>query len=145
MKGSLLTQSTGLTTSRTTQETIKLGGEIATSLERGDVICLEGDLGAGKTTLAKGIISKLAAVSVDNVPSPTFNYLNLYESDLGLICHFDLYRLTHADQFLAAGFDEYFGDAICLIEWSDRIAELLPPSARMIELTHTPEGREITT
>jgi len=95
------------------------------------VICLNGDLGSGKTTFARGF---LAALGVgDEVPSPTFNLLLTYDTARGPVWHFDLYRLTAPDEVYELGIEDGFAVAICLIEWPDRLGPLLP--ADRLDLT----------
>lgn len=98
-------------------ETRKIGEEFAKTLKAGDVVCLTGDLGAGKTTFTKGIAKAL------NVPyepvSPTFNLVNTYDGDL-ILHHFDLYRLQNTEDLYSIDFDEYlFSGGICVIEWPE--------------------------
>ncbi|MEG0479970.1 MAG: tRNA (adenosine(37)-N6)-threonylcarbamoyltransferase complex ATPase subunit type 1 TsaE [Clostridium sp.] len=105
-------------------ETIELGKKIGQNLKRGDILTLNGDLGAGKTHFTKGIAMGL---NVDDyVTSPTFTIVNEYRGDINLY-HFDVYRIEYIEQMYDIGFDEYlFGDGICIIEWSDIVKELLP-------------------
>ncbi|NGX31541.1 MAG: hypothetical protein K940chlam8_00912, partial [Chlamydiae bacterium] len=84
------------------------------------IFCFHGDLGAGKTTLIKEIISKKDNVKKDVIVSPTFVYCNLYET----CAHFDLYRLKNPQEFTFMGFDELFDTHLCLIEWPERLVEL---------------------
>lgn len=101
-----------------------MGQHIATSLVLGDIVYLEGSLGAGKTTLTKAIIASLTATPHDQINSPTFTYVNEYAP----VYHFDLYRLPSKTHFSLRGFDEYCNDnSICLIEWPER-GETPPPS-----------------
>ena len=107
-----------------TKETEKFGLALGSKLKGSDVICLNGDLGAGKTTLTKSI-GKGMGID-DYITSPTFNIINEYYSDLNLY-HFDTYRLENVDDVEYLGFDEYFySDGVCIIEWADRIKEFLP-------------------
>jgi len=107
-------------------ETLELGARIALELPLRTVVCLYGDLGAGKTTLIKGMASAVAGCSVEEVTSPTFLYMHLYEGQR-LVCHFDLYRLPSAESLVAIGGDEMLGVAdLCCIEWPERIEALLP-------------------
>lgn len=121
-----------------------LGRRIARSLQENHLLLFFGDLGAGKTTLIKGIISEIAGVTEDEVASPTFQMLNIYNGKR-TVCHFDLYRLQGPEEFYGLGFDEYLcGDAPCLIEWSERIASILPKEKVMIYLSSlSPSEREI--
>lgn len=127
------------------EETMALGAKIARELSDKAVLCFFGDLGAGKTTLIKGLIAEVAGVSTDEVQSPTFNYLTLYEGPHP-VYHFDLYRLQGVQEFLVKGFEEYLDtQGICCIEWSERIAEILPPEAIHITISHLgQEQRRIT-
>lgn len=125
----------------TEEEMIEFGGELAQQLKRGAVVALHGDLGAGKTTLAKGVIAALTSISTPEVQSPTFTYLNIYEGELP-IYHFDLYRLKSHEDFIQLGFLDFLGEnGICLIEWAERIAPLLPPLTLHVELSHVGEGK----
>ena len=121
------------------EETLAFGQSLAQGLKKGSVLALYGDLGAGKTTLVKGIVSALTGIEVKEVVSPTFTYLQLYEY-APLICHFDLYRMKTAAQFIEMGFLDYLGEeGICLIEWPERIANLLPAHTVRVELVYANE------
>lgn len=111
-------------TVKSVDETISIGEQIGKLANDGDIICLEGDLGTGKTHLTKGIAKGLNIHS--NITSPTFNIVNEYEGRLKLY-HFDVYRVNDPDEIQAIGFDEYiFSDAVTVIEWSNYIKELIP-------------------
>jgi tRNA threonylcarbamoyladenosine biosynthesis protein TsaE len=98
------------------------------------VVCLRGDLGAGKTQLVKGIVEGATSVLAEQVSSPTFVYLNVYPGPR-TVYHFDLYRLHDCDEFLSMGFEEYLSaGGICCIEWPERILELLPSGAMQVWL-----------
>lgn len=119
------------------EETIDLGRRIAQMLPRRAVVLLIGDLGAGKTTLAKGIVSGRGAAPPDEVSSPTFTLIHEYGSPgkHNLVYHIDLYRLDHASQIATLGLDELFDrEALVLIEWGERFPELLPESLIRIHL-----------
>ena len=117
-------------------ETELFGNELALKLKPGDIVALHGDLGAGKTTLVKGIVETLAAVSKREVQSPTYTYLSIYEASFPLF-HFDLYRLKDDKAFIQMGFLDYLNEeGICLIEWPDRIASLLPERTLHVKLSH---------
>ncbi len=107
---------------------------LAPRLDAGDVIELEGGIGAGKTHFARALIlARLAAP--EDIPSPTFTLVQTYDSADGIeIWHADLYRLSHPDEAIELGFDEAFENAICLIEWPDRLADLRPTSALRLKL-----------
>jgi tRNA threonylcarbamoyladenosine biosynthesis protein TsaE len=114
------------------EETIELGRQIAKQLPRRAIVLLIGNLGAGKTTLAKGIISGLGAAEPEEVSSPTFTLIHEY----GRVYHVDLYRLDRAEQVATLGLDEIFDrDAIVLIEWGERFPQLMPPDRMEIRLT----------
>jgi tRNA threonylcarbamoyladenosine biosynthesis protein TsaE len=122
------------------KETIDFGYSVGMQLAPGSIVCLFGDLGAGKTTLIKGIVAALSGSAPHDVCSPTFSYLNIYEGKC-LVYHFDLYRLGGPEDFLSMGFEEYlFSHGISCLEWSERIASLLPKDIYQITLTH--EGNE---
>ncbi len=106
-------------------ETIELGRNIAATLPKRAVVLLIGNLGAGKTTLAKGIISGLAAANPEEVVSPTFTLIHEYGE--GRVYHIDLYRLDRAEEVATLGLDEIFDrEAVVLIEWGERFPQLLP-------------------
>lgn len=104
--------------------TLELGKKLGSLLNKGDIICLNGDLGTGKTHFAKGIAKGL--LIDEYITSPTFNIVNEYTGRLKLY-HFDVYRVNDPDEIYAIGFDEYvFSDAVSIIEWSTYIEELIP-------------------
>lgn len=117
-------------------ETFKFAARLAESLQPGDVIALEGDLGAGKTTFTKGLAKGLDIKKTVN--SPTFTIIKEYRGSLPLY-HMDVYRV--ADAFEDLGFDEYFeGDGVTVVEWAHLIQEQLPAEMLTIYLYH--EGQE---
>jgi tRNA threonylcarbamoyl adenosine modification protein YjeE len=120
--------------------TVQLGADLALALRLGDVLALEGDLGAGKTTLARGLIRALAGDQELEVPSPTFTLVQAYEGRIP-IHHFDLYRLSSAAELDELGFDDAIAQGAALVEWPDRAGGRLPESAVHVELTHREEGR----
>ena len=121
---------------RSDEETRALGRQLAGQLTRG-VVLLIGDLGAGKTTLAKGIVEGSGAASADEVSSPTFTLIHEYGNPVK-IYHADLYRLDTAEQVRRLGLEELFDKpALTLIEWGERFPELMPASRIEIRLTHT--------
>lgn len=106
-------------------ETTQLGIEIGRLAKPGDIICLTGDLGTGKTHITKGIAQGLGIT--DNITSPTFNIVNEYDSGRLKLNHFDVYRVSDPDEIYAIGFDDYiFSDAVSIIEWANYIEEILP-------------------
>jgi tRNA threonylcarbamoyladenosine biosynthesis protein TsaE len=131
----------------TDEETVDLGRRIAQMLPRRAVVLLIGDLGAGKTTLAKGIIHGLGAAQPDDVASPTFTLIHEYRGAGRLVYHIDLYRLDQAAQVATLGLDELFDrEAVVLIEWGERFPELLPKDLIRINLDpdeKDPERRKI--
>jgi tRNA threonylcarbamoyladenosine biosynthesis protein TsaE len=121
---------------RSPEETIELGRRIARDLPSRAVVLLIGDLGAGKTTLAKGIVSGLSAAAPEEVSSPTFTLIHEY----GRVYHIDLYRLDRPEEVATLGLDEIFDrDAIVLIEWGERFPQLMPEKRVEIHL-HTLAG-----
>ena len=109
-------------------ETRALGGRLAPLLRRGDVVALHGDLGAGKTTLVRGLIQSLIGLETE-VPSPTYTLVQMYEGPAFPLWHFDLYRLEAPGDVHELGWDET-QDGAALIEWPEQ-AGSLPPSTRL--------------
>jgi tRNA threonylcarbamoyladenosine biosynthesis protein TsaE len=123
------------------EETISLGRKLGGQFPPNTVVCLFGDLGAGKTTLVKGIVEGVTGdIGGDEVCSPTFIYLNVYDGEIP-VYHFDLYRMHGPEDFIGMGFDEYFdaGGVTCM-EWSERIEDILPARRINITLKHSGEG-----
>jgi tRNA threonylcarbamoyladenosine biosynthesis protein TsaE len=117
-----------------------LGARLAALTQPGDVILLEGPIGAGKSCLARAFIrSRLGRE--EEVPSPTFTLVQVYEADGVEIWHADLYRLTYPDEVWELGLDDAFQTAICLVEWPDRLGAHVPPGALHIRLEAKGEGR----
>ena len=101
-------------------------------LKAGDILCLNGDLGAGKTTLSKYIGLGLGVE--DYITSPTFNLIKEYKGRLTMY-HFDVYRLEGVDDLYDLGFDEYFyGNGVCIIEWANKIQEILPEEKIVLDI-----------
>jgi tRNA threonylcarbamoyladenosine biosynthesis protein TsaE len=125
------------------EQTDSIGGRIAQTLNAGDVITLNGDLGAGKTRLVRAIVGGLDGGDVV-VNSPTFVIVQQYPVRLP-VYHIDAYRLADADEFLALGGEEILaGEAICLIEWAERIADALPDDHLSVTITATsPQARRL--
>lgn len=125
---------------RKPEETYALGQRLAKCLREGDVLCLEGNLGAGKTLLVAGIANALGVT--DPVTSPTFNLMYTYPSEPP-IYHFDLYRLDFPEELDDIGFYEYVGqDGIALIEWADKFSDVLPDDAVWLSITYGKEPDE---
>ena len=120
-------------------ETEALAGKLAAALEPGTVVALVGNLGAGKTRLVRALCEALG-VDQREVASPTYVLVHEYEGRLP-IYHFDTYRLLQPSDFLALGADEYLNsDGVCLIEWADRVADLLPEDHLRVEIVATGEA-----
>ncbi|MFO1203325.1 MAG: tRNA (adenosine(37)-N6)-threonylcarbamoyltransferase complex ATPase subunit type 1 TsaE [Tabrizicola sp.] len=122
------------------EATEALGQRLATLCRPGDVILLEGPIGAGKSCLARAFIRSRMGRE-EEVPSPTFTLVQVYEADGVEIWHADLYRLTHPDEVWELGLDDAFLSAICLVEWPDRLGAHQPPGALRIRLEAAGEGR----
>jgi len=117
-------------------ETIALGQRLAKQLPKKAVVLLIGNLGAGKTTLAKGIVSGLRAAPPEEVSSPTFTLIHEYGSG-PTVYHIDLYRLDQRVEVASLGLDELFDkEAVVLVEWGERFPELMPPDRLEISLKH---------
>ena len=118
--------------SESSEQTEKIAYDVAAFLEPGDVVCLGGDLGAGKTVFAKGLMKALGVEGY--VTSPTFTIVNEYSGRYP-IYHFDVYRINDVDEMFEIGFEEYiYGEGISIIEWADNIREILPPSRLSIDI-----------
>ena len=130
-------------TSSSVEETIECARSFAAQLKAGDIVFLQGDLGAGKTTFVKGLAQALK-VSVAKVNSPTFVIMNYYKGKLP-IYHFDLYRLGNIKELNTLDFDEYFyGEGVSLVEWPERLGEHKIKDYYLIEFKHLSETeREI--
>ncbi len=109
-----------------------LAGRLAACLAPGDVVALAGDLGAGKTTLARAVIRAAAGAAIE-VPSPTFTLVQAYDLPAGTLWHFDLYRISAPDDVVELGWDDATAGGIVLVEWPDRLGGLLP--ADRLEMT----------
>ena len=111
--------------------TARLGAGIARGLRVGDAVALWGDLGAGKTTLARAVLQALGVT--EDVPSPTFTLVQSYDT-LPPVAHYDLYRLKSAREMQELGFDDALADGAVLVEWPERAPEALPPEALHVRL-----------
>jgi tRNA threonylcarbamoyladenosine biosynthesis protein TsaE len=113
-------------------ETNEFGIRLGKALRKGDILCLNGDLGAGKTTLTKSIGKGLGVE--EYITSPTFALINQYSGRIP-VYHFDVYRLENAVELYDLGFDEYFyGNGVCIIEWADKIEKMIPPERIVINI-----------
>ncbi len=119
--------------SHSEKDTYDLGFKMAEAASPGDIFCLDGDLGVGKTVFTAGFAKGLGI----NTPicSPTFTILQVYEEGRLPLYHFDVYRIAEVDEMDEIGFDEYaFGSGVCLIEWGSRIEEILPENTKYITI-----------
>ena len=128
------------------EDTKEFAEQLLQLIKRGQVICLVGDLGAGKTTLTQYLCELLGVQ--DYVTSPTFNLMNTYTGVLHgqpiNIHHFDVYRIFDADEMYEIGFDEFlFGDGICIVEWANQVKDMIPKDSLWITLSLTPEGNRV--
>jgi tRNA threonylcarbamoyladenosine biosynthesis protein TsaE len=147
-----MVETTNTVTSTSPEETMRFGRDLAAGLRGGDVLALYGPLGAGKTTLIKGIAEGLCVGDPAEVRSPTFVLVRVYDGRTSegapvSIHHVDAYRLTDGADFDDMGGIDLFGESsVCIIEWADRIAAALPAKRTDITLEHVdPKTRKITT
>ena len=123
--------------------TAALGARLAAVARPRDVLLLHGDLGMGKTALARGVV-RAAVPETDEVPSPTFTLVQTYPGACGTIWHFDLYRLKDPDEIWELGFEDALADGILLIEWPDRLGGFAPRDRLDLTLALgiTPDARQ---
>ena len=120
------------------EETEEAASLLASCAAPGDIICLDGDLGAGKTVFTKGFAKGLGIA--EPVVSPTFTILQEYEGEKFPLYHFDVYRIEDPAEMEEVGIDEFFyGSGVCLIEWASLIAELIPEDAWHVHIEKDPE------
>lgn len=113
------------------QETFELGKKIGQAAVPGDIICLDGELGVGKTVFTQGFAKGLEIDEVVN--SPTFTIIQEYDDGRIPLYHLDVYRIGEPEEMYELGYEDYFfGEGVCLIEWSQLIDELIPDSAKRI-------------
>ena len=126
------------------EETIHFGKQFAERLKPGDVVCLIGELGAGKTHFVKGIASYFGVNPVE-VSSPTFTLINEYNGSSS-VYHFDCYRIKNEQEALEIGTEDYlYSDGISVVEWPEKIRNLLPPESVWVTISHKGvHKREIT-
>ena len=116
------------------EETWAVARQFAAELKPGDIVCLEGDLGAGKTTFTQGLAASLGAKRA--VTSPTFCLVVEHPVEKFLLVHMDLYRLHDADDVLTIGWEDYLArNAVLFVEWPDRAGDLIPAAARHVRFT----------
>jgi len=123
-------------TTHSPSETQAIGEQLAKLCKGGEIICLSGDLGTGKTTFVKGIARGLK-IDEKKVNSPTFVIMNLYEEGRLPLYHFDFYRLERPEEIGGVGYDEFlYGNGVAVIEWAERFGALMPPENLAIHLAH---------
>ena len=126
--------------SKNEKQTQETAFEYAKTLTKGDVVILDGDLGAGKTAFTKGLAKYF---NLDGVTSPTYAYLNVYGD---FLYHYDCYRLSCGEDAVMLGLTDYFnGDNICVIEWAENISDVLPDNVKKVRIQKIDENsRRIT-
>jgi tRNA threonylcarbamoyladenosine biosynthesis protein TsaE len=131
-------------TTSSVEATMELAAELAETLEPGAVIALDGDLGAGKTHFVKGLAEGLGYAPRE-VRSPTFTIVQVHEGGTMPLYHFDAYRVGSPQEFVDLGFEEYvYGDGVTVVEWPERVEELLPKDTIWLSMTHvSPSERRI--
>ncbi len=123
------------------EQTRNIGTKLGELLFPGAIICLIGDLGAGKTTMTQSLAKSLGVD--DYITSPTFTIVNEYEGRIPLY-HFDVYRIGCSEEMYDIGFDEYIdSQGVCIIEWANIIEDILPDDYLKIELSYKDNGREM--
>lgn len=126
-------------TSKDEEETARIARDLAATLTAGDVLCLHGDLGLGKSVFARALIRHMMGNAAQEVPSPTFTLVQIYDTPAAPLWHFDLYRLKDPEEIYELGWEDA-GEAICLIEWPERLGYLLPQKRIDIHLSLLPDG-----
>lgn len=115
------------------EDTFRLGMELGERAIEGEVICLEGDLGVGKTVFTQGFAKGLGIEEAVN--SPTFTIVQVYEEGRLPFYHFDVYRIEEIEEMEEIGYEDYFyGNGVCLVEWSNLIGELLPENKKVVTI-----------
>ena len=129
--------------SNSREETYKVGIQLGKDAVSGQVYCIYGDLGVGKTIISQGVAAGLGITEVVN--SPTFTIVKEYDEGRLPLYHFDVYRIGDVDEMYEIGYEEYFfGDGVCVIEWADLIEEIIPDDAVRIEIEYgEKEGERI--
>ena len=122
-------------TSKCVEDTLTLAENIESEKFPGMVLCLNGDLGSGKTVFVKGFAASLGIE--DNITSPTFTIVKEYTDGRMPLYHFDVYRVSDPDELFNIGIDEYFfGEGVCIVEWADLILDTLPENTKYIYLAY---------
>ena len=122
---------------KTANETMELGEHFSKTLKKGAVVLLKGEMGAGKTVFVKGIAKGLGIT--DRITSPTYAYMNDYN---GVLYHYDCYRLSSGEDAEGLGLTDYFyADGICIIEWSENIADVLPKNCIEVKIEKIGENQ----
>jgi|JI10StandDraft_1071094.scaffolds.fasta_scaffold01403_3 tRNA threonylcarbamoyladenosine biosynthesis protein TsaE len=129
--------------SRSEDDTVALARRLAAGLKPGDVLCLHGDLGMGKSVFARGLIRAFSNKPDLEVPSPTFTLVQTYDTDAGDVWHFDLYRLKSPDEVYELGWEEGRANAIVIVEWPERLGYLMPPGRIDINLSQAADGARL--
>lgn len=125
--------------SKSVKDTLKIAESYAKTLKKGDVVLLNGEMGAGKTAFTKGLAKGLNIK--DEITSPTYAYMNDYD---GVLYHYDCYRLSSGEDAEALGLTDYFYmDGVCVIEWSENIKSVLPDTAKTVEIIKKSENERI--
>ncbi len=119
--------------SNSPEETFKIARQLGKQAKPGEIYCLSGELGVGKTVFSQGFASGLGIA--EDINSPTFTILQTYESGKMPLYHFDVYRLGDAGEMEEIGYDDYFfGEGVCLIEWAELILEILPADRKNVRI-----------
>lgn len=123
-------------------DTTRIATKFAGLIQPGDVLLLDGEIGAGKSAFARALIRAFAGAEIE-VPSPTFTLVQTYTFDALTIWHCDLYRLSHSDEALELGLDEAFETDVSLIEWPDRLGDLAPKNALRMSFKALPDRHHL--
>ena len=118
--------------------TFEVGKEFGKMLKKGDIICINGDLGVGKTVFVRGVARTLGVKGY--LTSPTFTIVNEYETSTIPLYHLDLYRIDDPEEFYEFGIEEYLDDGIVIIEWANKVESVLPENPIYIEIKKTKRG-----
>lgn len=114
------------------KETFELGRKLGKAAQVGDIFCLLGDLGVGKTIFSKGFAIGLGIK--ESITSPTFTIIQVYDNSIPLY-HFDMYRIEDEDELEMIGYEDYFfGEGVCLVEWANNVASVIPKTAKWLTI-----------